>query len=186
MACLNRRALISLPLASTSFNCGRTPLDSSRRGAWRRSRRGRNAGHVVGLLGDGDAFLHVLEPSALELGENRTRSRSHSASTWPALTVLPSSTSSLAPYGTLWRSRSRLPSEMTTSADARSRSCRPPRFHVAHGASEFAGTRRRRSQQCLNPRYGCCATDVERTHRELGARLTNRLCCDDTDGFYPR
>src|SRR5690606_27071463 len=26
-------------------------------------------------------------------------------------------------------------------------------------------------------------TDVERTHRELSSRLTNRLSCDDTNGF---
>ena len=43
-------------------------------------------------------------------------SGSQLASAWPALTLVPSVTVSVAPYGTLWRSRSRpLSSEMTIS-----------------------------------------------------------------------
>jgi len=43
-------------------------------------------------------------------------SGSHVPSTWPALVFTPSFTASMAPYGTLWRSRSRpLSSEMMIS-----------------------------------------------------------------------
>jgi hypothetical protein len=43
---------------------------------------------------------------------------SHSASTLPALTTSPSLTCSVAPYGTLWRSRSRpLSSWIVTSPE---------------------------------------------------------------------
>ncbi len=31
--------------------------------------------------------------------------------------------------------------------------------------------------------FTCNTAGVERTHRELCTRLTDRLCCDDADGF---
>jgi hypothetical protein len=68
----------------------------------------RQAGHLVDLLGDGDAFLDVLELRlAGELGDDRAGQRvpvgQHRAGLdcWSGLML------SVAPYGSLWRSRSR-------------------------------------------------------------------------------
>ena len=110
---------------------------------------------------------------------------SHIASTLPALTCSPSLTSSVAPYGTLWRSRSRpLSSWISTSPERAMTTSSPLRVgdvahhrREAHDAGRLAfelrcrrGTRRR-------------AADVERPHRELRARLADRLRGDDADRF---
>ena len=68
----------------------------------------RQAGHFVDLLRDGNAFLDVLELHAAGvLGDDRTRRRIPHREHLARLTASPSFTCSVAPYGTLWRSRSR-------------------------------------------------------------------------------
>ncbi len=51
---------------------------------------------------------------------------SHVASTWPARTAAPSPTASVAPYGTLWRSRSRPLSSVTSTSPVREIATRSP------------------------------------------------------------
>ena len=46
------------------------------------------------------------------------------------------------------------------------------------GFEEFLDTR-----QTVRNVFACHTTGVEGTHRELRARFTDRLCCDDADRF---
>ena len=79
---------------------------------------GRKAGDVVDLLGDGDARRarsFTVPAYSVMIGR---WCGSQVASCLPARTVSPSATESSAPYGTLWRSRSRpLSSVMITSPE---------------------------------------------------------------------
>ncbi len=122
--------LISLPFASTSLSCGRTPL------ACEPTRRLASITTNVEMPVTSSVCLATVTPSwtfsnftrpwnSVRIGREVA---SHSARIWPAFTTFPSSTNSLAPYGTLWRSRSRAPSEITTSADRAITILSPPAF----------------------------------------------------------
>src|SRR5690606_35065118 len=55
--------------------------------------------------------------------------------------------------------------------------------NVTHGAGKTYRTGRLRFDRAGHGCTRCRATDVERTHRQLRARLTNGLSGDHTNGF---
>ena len=116
----------------------------------------RQAGHFVDLLRHRHAFLDVLElHRARVLGDDRTRGRVPRArAPCPPCTVSPSLTCSVAPYGTLWRSRSRpLSSWIITSPERAMTTSSPLRVgDVAHQRREAHRARRLRSRPATPPR----------------------------------
>ncbi len=99
--------LTSLPVASISLTCGRTTLAAPRRfGSITTSvDRPVTSSTCLATVRPSSTFSNLVLPAnSVMIGRV---SGSQLASTWPALTCWSALTASVAPYGTLWRSRSR-------------------------------------------------------------------------------
>ncbi|MNU68899.1 hypothetical protein D3C71_582750 [compost metagenome] len=148
--------------------------------------QGGQTGHFVDLTGYGDAFFDVLETHLTGVfGNDRTGQRIPRCQGRTGLddhAVLDDQGRTVRYFMTLTLTAMVVGNQHfagTGNDDLRALAVRD----VTHGCREANGTVRlgfhRRCHCCTR----CRTTNVERTHGQLGTRLTNRLRCHHTDGF---